>query len=111
MEFNRQYFVADILSSDTLISGEQNLIKIYVSDLISNTEIANVFITLATGSRTPVAVVGKTLMDFDGKFYSLSFVPTVTVGSSLNLLIEVVDTFGNTYPMEKNIQILVRSSV
>lgn len=111
MEFNRQFFVADLLTSDTLISGEQNLIKLYVADLIQKTSIGSVYITILGSGRNSVVHLERTLMQGSDNFYQFTFTPAITSPEKLKLLIEVVDNDFNVYPIELNIDLIVRGTL
>ena len=50
--FDKIYFSAELLSSEVIISGEQNLIKFLISDAIANTEIKDIEFRLRTIDRT-----------------------------------------------------------
>jgi len=112
MEFNRQFFVADLLTSDTLISEEQNIIKLYVADLIQKTEISSVYITLlGSGRNSSVIHLQQTEMSGGNNFFHLTFTPIVPSPEKLKLLLEVVDVDNNTYPLTMNIDIITRGAL
>lgn len=50
--FDKIYFSAELLSSETILSGQQNLIRFLISDAIANTEIKNIEFRLRIVDRT-----------------------------------------------------------
>lgn len=50
--FDKIYFSAELLSSETILSGQQNLIRFLISDAIANTEIKNIEFRVRTVDRT-----------------------------------------------------------
>jgi len=111
MEFNRQFFVADLLSSDTLISEQQNYLKLYIADLIQKTEISTVYVTLlGSGRNTAVVHLQQTEMLGGNNFFHLTFTPIVAGPEKLKLLLEVVDMDANVYPLTMNVDIITRGA-
>lgn len=107
--FDKIYFSAELLSSETIISGQQNLIKFLVSDAIGMTEISEVEFRLRTADRTDKTVA--TLINwtaFDETIYNdvykIEITPTFTLSADTTLKviadIKVTDIDGNVFYLQ-----------
>lgn len=81
--FDKIYFSAELLSSEVIISGEQNLIKFLISDAIAMTEIDKVEFRLRAVDRTDVTKA--TIIDWETfvetnyeDIYTIEVTPTIT---------------------------------
>lgn len=106
MRFNEINFALDILSPKKIISGKQNVMRLFVADYISNTNIATVEfrIVFKDGRNTPVQIVPYTLLDNLNGFYETSYTPTLTSISGLALQVRVTDDLANVYLLESTLE-------
>ena len=104
MIFDKINFILNILSSNIIISGKQNLLKIFVADTIADTEIQKVEFRLLEkdGRNTSVIIIDWTEMTAINTFYSHEFTPTLTKNSPILLQVKVTDTEDNNYLLTSN---------
>lgn len=110
MNFDKINFVLDVLSSETILSGVQNYIKLFIKDSIGDTEILQVEykISMKDGRNTSDIIEEWTTLLSSGTFYETSFTPTLSKNSQLELAIRITDTNGNKYFLSSNLEGVVR---
>lgn len=104
MIFDKINFILNILSSNTIISGQQNLLKIFVADTIADTDIDTVQFRILEkdGRNTSVVIIDWTEMTPQTTFYTNEFTPTYTKTTQLLLQVKVTDIDGNNYLLTSN---------
>lgn len=110
MIFDKINFVLDVLSSETIIANNQNLIKLFIADSIGQTPIieAEYRITLKDGRNAAVAIQNWTSLTLSGTFYEDNFTPTFTADSTFELGIRITDKYDNKYFLQSNLKGVVR---
>lgn len=109
--FDKIYFSAELLSSETILSGQQNLIKFLISDAIGMTEISNVEFRLRVVDRTDVTKA--TLVDWTPfeetsyeDIYIIETTPTFTAITDTTAKtvadIKIEDINGNVFYLQNN---------
>lgn len=106
MNFDKINFVLNVLSSDTIIANEQNLIKLFVVDSIAETEISNVSFRLLErdGRNTSNTIVDWTELTLNKTFYELTYTPTFSKNTKLLLQVKVLDLDSSVYLLESNLE-------
>lgn len=106
MIFDKINFILNILSSNTLISGKQNLLKIFVADTISDTNIQTVEFRLQEkdGRNTSTAIIDWTEMEQKDTFFTYSFTPAFSKSTPVLLTIKITDYSDNNYIITANMQ-------
>lgn len=104
--FDKVYFSAELLSSETVISGKQNLIKFLISDTIGMTEIDTIEFRLRNVDRTDITkaiIIDWTefiITEYED-IYKIETTPTftaITVTTDKTIAdIKVTDTDGNVH--------------
>lgn len=104
MIFDKINFILNILSSNTVISGKQNLLKIFVADTIADTEIQTVEFRLLEkdGRNASVTIIDWTEMTAINTFYSYEYTPTLTKNIPILLQVKVTDANDNNYLLTAN---------
>lgn len=99
MIFDKINFIISLLSSSTVVSGQQNLLKLFVADTIGNTNINKVEyrITSQIGRESATIIIDWEEMAQDDTFYTSNFTPTFTGTPQLLLSVRITDYIGNTY--------------
>ena len=99
MQFDKINFVLNVLSSERLLSGSQNYIKLFVVDSIAETPILRVEYKIqeTDGRNTATVIQDWTELYISGTFYEHSFTPTLTKSGTLEMLVKIIDTQYNTY--------------
>lgn len=104
--FDKVYFSAELLSSETILSGQQNLIKFLISDTIGMTEIDTVEFRLRNVDRTDLTkntIIPWTEFETTEyeDIYKIETTPVftaITVTTDKTVAdIKVTDTDGNVY--------------
>ena len=101
---NQIYFSAELLSDDVVVVGENNLVKLLISDVISNTQISTVEFRIVKYTRTGAvdteALTWTALtLDVDD-IYTAQINPTFVVSDTNEkyvLDIRIVDTSSNIH--------------
>ena len=106
MIFDKINFTLNILSSNTILASKQNLLKLYVADTISDTNIETVEyrIVAPDGRNTSNVIVNWTEMTQNDTFYTHEFTPTFTTPLNLQLSVKVTDYAGNNYILTENLK-------
>lgn len=110
MNFDKINFVLDVLSSETILSGVQNYIKLFIKDSIGDTEILQVEykISMKDGRNTSDIIVDWTTLLSSSTFYETSFTPTLIKNSQLELAIRITDINNNLYFLSDNLEGVIR---
>lgn len=110
MIFDKINFVLDVLSSETIIANNQNLIKLFIADSIGQTPIteAEYRITLKDGRNVATAIQDWTSLDISGTFYESSFTPVFTADCTFELGVRVTDKYDNKYFLQSTLKGVVR---
>jgi len=106
MKFDKINFVLNVLSSEVVLKGKQNLIKLFIVDSIADTQISEVEYKLQINDGRNAATIIQdwaTLEQF-GDFFTDTYIPTFTNKSTIELLVRITDTDGNIYAMSHNLQ-------
>lgn len=95
----------NILSSNILLSNQQNLVKLFIADTIGNTSIQTVEFRIVEkdGRNTSTEIIGWTEMNQSDTFYSYSFTPTFTKNTQLLLQVKVTDYDDDNYLLSSNL--------
>ena len=106
MKFDKINFVLNILSSETVLSGNQNLIKLFVMDSIADTIISSVEYKLQIneGRNASIIIQDWVQLSKEGEFYQDSYTPTFTANHPIQLLVKITDTDSNIYILTGNLQ-------
>ncbi len=106
MKFDKINFVLNVLSSEVVLKGKQNLIKLFIVDSIADTQISEVEYKLQINDgRTATTIVKDwTALEQLGDFFTDTYIPTFANKSNIELLIRITDTDGNIYAMSHNLQ-------
>lgn len=106
MIFDKINFILNILSSNTIISGEQNLLKIFVADTIANTNIQTVEFRLTEkdGRNLTNVILDWTELDQSETFFTYTFTPILDKPMQLLLSVKVTDYDDNNYLLSSNMQ-------
>lgn len=109
--FDKIYFSAELLSSETILSGQQNLIRFLISDAIANTEIKNIEFRLRTIDRTEKTLA--TLIEWTAftetineDIFEIEITPTFTAPTDTTTKviadIKIEDINGNIFYIQNN---------
>ena len=109
--FDKIYFSAELLSSETILSGQQNLIRFLISDAIANTEIKSIEFRLRTVDRTDKTLT--TLIDWiafigtnNEDIYEIETTPTFTAPTDTTTKvtadIKITDIDDNIFYIQNN---------
>ena len=106
MKFDKINFVLNVLSSEVVLKGKQNLIKLFIVDSIADTQISEVEYKLQIndGRNAATIVQDWTALEQWGDFFTDTYTPTFTTKSNIELLVRITDTDGNIYAMSHNLQ-------
>ena len=106
MKFDKINFVLNVLSSEVVLSGKQNLIKLFIVDSIADTQISEVEYKLQIneGRTATILVKDWTTLEQLGDFFTDTYIPTFANKSNIELLIRITDTDSNIYAMSHNLQ-------
>ncbi len=106
MKFDKINFVLNVLSSEVVLKGKQNLIKLFIVDSIADTQISEVEYKLQINDGRTATILVKDWATLEqlGDFFTDTYIPTFANKSSIELLIRITDTDGNIYAMSHNLQ-------
>lgn len=106
MKFDKINFVLNVLSSEVVLKGKQNLIKLFIVDSIADTQISEVEYKLQINDgRTNTTIVKDwATLEQLGDFFTDTYIPTFANKSNIELLVRITDTDGNIYAMSHNLQ-------
>ena len=106
MKFDKINFVLNVLSSEVVLKGKQNLIKLFIVDSIADTQISEVEYKLQIndGRTATILVKDWAALEQLGDFFTDTYVPTFANKSNIELLVRITDTDGNIYAMSHNLQ-------
>ena len=106
MKFDKINFVLNVLSSEVVLKGKQNLIKLFIVDSIADTQISEVEYKLQIneGRNAATIVQDWTVLEQLGDFFTDTYTPTFQTKSNIELLVRITDTDGNIYAMSHNLQ-------
>ena len=106
MKFDKINFVLNVLSSEVVLSGKQNLIKLFIVDSIADTQISEVEYKLQINDGRTATILVKDWATLEqlGDFFTDTYIPTFTNKSNIELLIRITDTDSNIYAMSHNLQ-------
>ena len=106
MKFDKINFVLNVLSSEVVLKGKQNLIKLFIVDSIADTQISEVEYKLQINDgRTNTTIVKDwATLEQLGDFFTDTYIPTFANKSNIELLIRITDTDDNIYAMSHNLQ-------
>ena len=106
MKFDKINFVLNVLSSEVVLKGKQNLIKLFIVDSIADTQISEVEYKLQINEGRTATILVKdwaTLATL-GDIFTDTYIPTFTNKSTTELLVRITDTDSNIYAMSHYIQ-------
>jgi hypothetical protein len=109
--FDKIYFSAELLSSETILSGQQNIIRFLISDAIANTEIKNIEFRLRMVDRTEKTLA--TLIEWTAftetineDIFEIEITPTFTAPTDTTTKviadIKIIDIDDNTFYIQNN---------
>lgn len=106
MKFDKINFVLNVLSSEVVLKGKQNLIKLFIVDSIADTQISEVEYKLQINDGRTATILVKDWATLEqlGDFFTDTYIPTFTNKSTIELLVRITDTDGNIYAMSHNLQ-------
>ena len=106
MKFDKINFVLNVLSSEVVLKGKQNLIKLFIVDSIADTQISEVEYKLQIndGRNAATIVQDWAALEQLGDFFTDTYIPTFANKSNIELLVRITDTDGNIYAMSHNLQ-------
>ena len=106
MKFDKINFVLNVLSSEVVLKGKQNLIKLFIVDSIADTQISEVEYKLQINDGRTATTIVKDWATLEqlGDFFTDAYIPTFANKSTIELLIRITDTDGNIYAMSHNLQ-------
>ena len=106
MKFDKINFVLNVLSSEVVLKGKQNLIKLFIVDSIADTQISEVEYKLQINDGRTATILVKDWATLEqlGDFFTDIYIPTFTNKSTIELLVRITDTDGNIYAMSHNLQ-------
>ena len=106
MKFDKINFVLNVLSSEVVLKGKQNLIKLFIVDSIADTQISEVEYKLQINDGRTATTIVKDWATLEqlGDFFTDTYIPTFTNKSTIELLVRITDTDGNIYAMSHNLQ-------
>ena len=106
MKFDKINFVLNVLSSEVVLKGKQNLIKLFIVDSIADTQISEVEYKLQINDGRTATTVIKDWATLEqlGDFFTDTYIPTVANKSTIELLVRITDTDDNIYAMSHNLQ-------
>ena len=106
MKFDKINFVLNVLSSEVVLAGKQNLSKLFIVESRADTQITEVEYKLQIneGRTSTILVKDWTTLEQLGDFFTDTYVPTFTNKSNIELLIRITDTDSNIYAMSHNLQ-------
>lgn len=106
MKFDKINFVLNVLSSEVVLKGKQNLIKLFIVDSIADTQISEVEYKLQINDGRTATILVKDWATLEqlGDFFTDTYIPTFANKSNIELLIRITDTDGNIYAMSHNLQ-------
>ena len=106
MKFDKINFVLNVLSSEVVLKGKQNLIKLFIVDSIADTQISEVEYKLQINDgRTNTTIVKDwAALEQLGDFFTDTYIPTFANKSNIELLVRITDTDDNIYAMSHNLQ-------
>ncbi len=106
MKFDKINFVLNVLSSEVVLKGKQNLIKLFIVDSIADTQISEVEYKLQINDGRNAATIIQDWATLEqlGDFFTDTYTPTFTNKSTIELLVRITDTDGNIYAMSHNLQ-------
>ena len=106
MKFDKINFVLNVLSSEVVLKGKQNLIKLFIVDSIADTQISEVEYKLQINEGRTATILVKDWATLEqlGDFFTDTYIPTFTNKSTIELLVRITDTDGNIYAMSHNLQ-------
>ena len=106
MIFDKINFILNILSSNTILANKQNLLKLFVADTISDTNIQTVEFRLVEtdGRNTSNVIVNWTEMAQNDTFYTYNFTPVFTKPLNMLLSVKVTDFEDNNYILSANLK-------
>ena len=106
MKFDKINFVLNVLSSEIVLSGNQNLMKLFIVDSIADTPISSVEYKLQINDGRNAATVIKawTALEQNENFFIDSYTPTFATKCNIELLVRVTDNDSNIYLLSHNLQ-------
>ena len=106
MKFDKINFVLNVLSSEVVLKGKQNLIKLFIVDSIADTQISEVEYKLQINDGRTATTIVKDWATLEqlGDFFTDTYIPTFTNKSNIELLVRITDTDSNIYAMSHNLQ-------
>lgn len=106
MKFDKINFVLNVLSSEVVLKGKQNLIKLFIVDSIADTQISEVEYKLQINDGRTATTIVKDWATLEqlGDFFTDTYIPTFANKSNIELLVRITDTDGNIYAMSHNLQ-------
>lgn len=106
MKFDKINFVLNVLSSEVVLKGKQNLIKLFIVDSIADTQISEVEYKLQIndGRNAATIIQDWAALEQLGDFFTDTYTPTFINKSNIELLVRITDTEGNIYAMSHNLQ-------
>ena len=106
MKFDKINFVLNVLSSEVVLKGKQNLIKLFIVDSIADTQISEVEYKLQINDGRTNTTIVKDWVTLEqlGDFFTDTYIPTFVNKSNIELLVRITDTDGNIYAMSHNLQ-------
>lgn len=106
MKFDKINFVLNVLSSEVVLKGKQNLIKLFIVDSIADTQISEVEYKLQINDGRNAATIIQDWATLEqlGDFFTDTYTPTFQTKSNIELLVRITDTDGNIYAMSHNLQ-------
>lgn len=93
-------FIAELLTDDTIIADEQNLMKLLVQDTIANTSVSSVEFRVIVGNRSGETTVIDWVnvpVTSQSDIFEVQYTPNFTDESKAELEVKITDTDSNIY--------------